>query len=405
MRPFLSSPYKKASVLSLSFALLRFYPQAFGTFLVLLVLVQCSPPQENIPLGAVLATTGPASWLGEPEKRTLEMLSEKINGQGGIDGLPVKIYIEDSQGSPERAVTAAKRLISSKKVWALIGPTRSGSALAVANVARRYNVPMIALAASDKILKTAEGETKPWVFTTAQKSSDAAARIMDILKIKNPSKIGLLSGNTGFGLDGRQRIKENLARAGFELVADEVYQPGDTDMTSQLSKLKRLGAEAIINWSIVPAQSIVARNMVQMGYKVPLIQSHGFGNQKYVQATGRAGEGILFPGGRLLIVDELQKDHPQYKVLSTYKTAYEKLYNEEASTFGGHAWDAFYILMAALRKGARDQKSIRDHIENTHDFIGIGGVFNMSPEDHNGLDAQAFSIIEVKNGRFSLYSE
>jgi len=75
----------------------------------------------------------------------------------------------------------------------------------------------------------------------------------------------------------------------------------------------------VVNWSIVPAQSIVPKNMKQIGLNVPLFQSHGFGNLKYVQQAGVAAEGILFPAGRLLVVDDLPAGHPQKKVLTQYK--------------------------------------------------------------------------------------
>ena len=164
------------------------------------------------------------------------------------------------------------------------------------------------------------------------------------------------------------------------------------------------GVQAVVNWSIVPAQSIVAKNMKQIGLDVPLFQSHGFGNPKYVEQAGVAAEGTLFVAGRLLVVDELPDDHPQKALLAAYKKEYEAKYNEPVSTFGGHAYDAFTIVIEGIRKaGSTDRDKVRDAIENLKGFAGTAGIFNFSPEDHTGLSLEAFTMQTVKDGTFRLY--
>jgi len=163
--------------------------------------------------------------------------------------------------------------------------------------------------------------------------------------------------------------------------------------------------QAVVNWSIVPAQSIVAKNMRQIGMQIPLFQSHGFGNIKYVEQAGKAAEGILFPAGRLLVADKLTDDHPQKKVLTAYKADFEKKYAGEAvSTFGGHAYDSLMIVLEAIKKaGSTDREKVRDAIEGLQGFVGTGGVFNFSATDHNGLSLDAFEMLTVKDGEFVVY--
>jgi branched-chain amino acid transport system substrate-binding protein len=164
--------------------------------------------------------------------------------------------------------------------------------------------------------------------------------------------------------------------------------------------------QAVVNWSIVPAQSIVAKNMKQIGLNVPLFQSHGFGNPKYVEQAGVAAEGTLFPAGRLLVVDELSNSHPQKKVLAAYKKDYETMYKEDVSTFGGHAYDALMIVVEGLKKaGKTDRESVRDAIEKLTGFVGTAGVFNYSATDHTGLDLNAFEMLTVKDGKFTIYKK
>ena len=99
-------------------------------------------------------------------------------------------------------------------------------------------------------------------------------------------------------------------------MANEVYDVKATDFSDIVTKVKAADPQAVVNWTMAPAQSIVPKNMKQLGLNVPLFHSHGFGNIKYVQQAGEAAEGILFPAGRLLVVDVLADDHPQKKVLA-----------------------------------------------------------------------------------------
>ena len=352
--------------------------------------------KEPYKVGAIFAITGPAAWLGTPERNTAKMIEEQVNMGGGINGHPLQIIIEDTVGDPTKTVTAAKKLITKDKVLAIVGPSRSGTTLAVIPIVEEAKVPLVSCAAAEAIVLP----VKSWVFKTPQKDSDAAIRIYETMKDMEISKIAIITGTTGFGDQGRKQLKKLAPDLGITIVADETYDPKDTDMTAQLTKIKAAEAEAVVNWSIVPGQVIVAKNMRQLGMKIPLFQSHGFGNIKYAQTAGEAGEGIIFPCGRLLAVATLSDDHPQKDLLLRYKWEYETKYEEDVSTFGGHAWDGLQLIIAALREVGPDREKIRDYIENTKNFVGTGGIFNFSPEDHNGLSKDAFEMLTIENERF-----
>jgi branched-chain amino acid transport system substrate-binding protein len=159
--------------------------------------------------------------------------------------------------------------------------------------------------------------------------------------------------------------------------------------------------QAILNWSIEPAQSIVVKNARQIGLTVPIFQSHGFANLQYVKAAGSAAEGVIFPASRIVVADQLQAGNPQKPVVEAYRKAYEARYGEDVSTFGGHAWDAFGILVQAIEQVGPDRVKVRAAVENMKGFVGTAGIFNFSPTDHNGLDIGAFELCTVKNGRFA----
>jgi branched-chain amino acid transport system substrate-binding protein len=241
-----------------------------------------------------------------------------------------------------------------------------------------------------------------YVFKTPQKDSFAVQKIYMQMKKMNIKKIGIVSGNDGFGKAGKEQLEKIAPEYGIDIVVNEVYDKDATDLTAVATKLKAANVQAVVNWSIVPAQSIIAKNMKQIGLNVPLFQSHGFGNIKYVQAAGAAAEGIIFPAGRLLVAESLPDKDTQKAVLVKYKKDYEvACHGEECSTFGGHAYDAFMILVKAIEKaGSTDKEKVRAAIENLKGFVGTGGIFNFSPEDHNGLDINSFEMLTVKNGKF-----
>ncbi len=356
--------------------------------------------KEPIKVGAILAVTGGASFLGAPESKTLEMVVEKINAEGGVLGRSIELIIKDSQGSPEKAISFAKQLIEEEQVLAIIGPSTSGETMKIKNIMEEGKTILLSCAAAEVIVDP----VARYVFKTPQKDSYAAQKIFMTMKDLGITKIGVVVGNTGFGNAGKGQLEKYAPQFGIEILIAEVYDKAATDLTGVLTKIKAKNVEAVVNWSIVPAQALVAKNMKQLGFDVPLFQSHGFGNIKYVEAAGVAAEGIIFPSGRLLASEVLADDHPQKKVLVQYKKDYESRYNEETSTFGGHAYDAITILVEAIKKAdSAEIDKVRDAIEGLKGFAGTGGIFNFSATDHNGLDIDAFEMLTVKDGKFVLY--
>jgi branched-chain amino acid transport system substrate-binding protein len=215
------------------------------------------------------------------------------------------------------------------------------------------------------------------------------------------SKIAVFSSNTGFGKAGKDQLEKLAPEYGIQIVLNEVYDSKATDLTAEVTKVKAANVQAIVNWSIEPAQAILIKNVRQLGITVPIFQSHGFGNIGYVKAAGAAAEGVIFPAGRLLIADQLPASNPQKNVLVAYKKDYEGKYKEDVSTFGGHAYDAMLLLVEASKAGGgTDRAKVRDALENLKGVVGTAGVFNMSATDHNGLGLDAFEMLTVKDGRF-----
>jgi len=386
--------------------------QHFGSallYLALFSLVLCplfvpssqAADKEPYKIGAVFSITGPASFLGEPEKKTAEMIKDEINKQGGIDGHPVELIIYDDEGDPTKCNLAVKKLIKRDNVPVIIGPSTSGTSLAVVGVAEEAQVPLISCAASYKIV-TPIAERK-WIFKVAGSDRHVVGKMYDYMKEKGIQKIGIMTVSDGFGASGREELLRLAPEYGIEVVADERYGPKDTDLTPQLTKIRAAEPQAIVNWSTGPTQILAVKNWRDLGMEsTPLFQSHGFGSKKNIELAGKAAEGVLLPLAKVNVGPLLPDSDPQKKVIMEYTKEYEAKYNEPISSFGGHAWDSMHLAMAALKEVGPDRAKIRDQIENTKGFVGQHGIFNFSPEDHNGLSKDDLVMVVVKNGDWAL---
>jgi branched-chain amino acid transport system substrate-binding protein len=353
----------------------------------------------TIKIGALFSVTGPASFLGEPEKKTLEMLVKEINAKGGIKGNKIELFVYDTQGDATKAVQLANKLIKDDKVVAIIGPSTTGDTMAIIPIIEKEQIPLISCAAGVKITDP----VKKWVFKTPANDHVAAEKLLDYLAKQKQKNLALLTVSDAYGQSGREQLKALAAKKGFTVVADEVYSPKDTDMTAQLTKIKGTKADAIICWGTNPGPAVVTRNVKQLGIKTPLYQSHGVASKKYIELAGAdACEMCTLPAGKLTIYDKMKKSDPQYKVLSEYDHAYKKNYGVEASTFGGYANDAFLLLTEAVTKSGTTPEQIRNGIEQVKKLVGVSGIYTMSPTDHNGLDLSAFEMVRISNGDWVL---
>ena len=353
---------------------------------------------DTIKIGTFLAVTGPASFLGDPELKTLQMYIKSINSNGGIDGKQVELVHYDTGGRAKEAVKFAKRLIKKDRVDVIVGGSTSGSTMSVIPLAEKNHIPFISLAGSVKIIDP----VKKWVFKTPHTDRMAASKIFEDMQKRGIKKIALISGNGGFGKSGRAQSLELAPQYGLTVVADESYGKKDTDMTTQLTKIRNSDAEAILNFGFGSGPAIVTKNVRQLGIAIPLYQSHGVASKKYIELAGSAAEGVRLPAAALLVANSLSDRDPQKQVLLDYKSRFEAEYGS-VSTFGGHAYDGLMMALEAIdRANSTDKKRVRAEIEKTANFIGTGGIFNMSASDHLGLGLDAFKMLEIKNGNWTI---
>jgi branched-chain amino acid transport system substrate-binding protein len=363
-----------------------------------------APAQEAYRVGAIFSITGPGSSLGIPERDTARMIEADVNAKGGVKGPdgkmhPLKLVIYDDASDETKAVLAAKRLIDEDKVSAIVGTTLSGTSLAILETVQKAEVPLVSCAAAIKIVEPVA--ERKWVFKTPQSDFLIVGVLVDYLKAKGLTKVGWLNVDYAFGQLGWVEFEKAAQKGGITVAGNEKFGQKDVDMTAQLTRIKATAPQAVIIWSIPPSASIATKNYADLGITAPLFQSHGVGNKTYIDLAGAASNNVMFPAGKLLVAEQLADNDPQKAVLLAYARDFEAKYGPR-NTFGGHAWDAVQIVLHAMEKTGPDRAKIRSAIEATKSFVGISGVFDFSPTDHNGLDRRAASMIQIADGQWRL---
>lgn len=364
------------------------------------VLAFAGAAHADIKIGSVLSVTGPASFLGDPEKKTLEMYVAEINEAGGVLGQKIQLVIYDDGADANKARTFATRLVEEDKVDAVLGGTATGPSLAMAPIFEEAGVPFISMAGSAAIILP----VRKYIFKTPHTEVMGCGKIFEDMKARNLLKIGMISGTDGWGKSMREECLKLAPKYGIEILKDEVYAPTDSDMTPQLTNIKNTaGVQAVLTNGFGQGPAIVTRNYRQLGLTPPLYQTHGVASKGYIQLSAGAAEGVRLPAAAAIVAEKLPDSDPLKKVVMAYKTKYEAAFKQPVSTFGGHMHDGLFILVEAIKRaGSTDKAKVRDEIEKTKGFVGTGGVVNMSPTDHLGLDLTAFRMVEIRNGDWEL---
>ncbi|MBI4247187.1 MAG: ABC transporter substrate-binding protein [Candidatus Rokubacteria bacterium] len=360
--------------------------------------------QDTYKIGAIFSISGPGSSLGVPERDTALMLQADINARGGVKGPdgklhPLKIVIYDDASDETKAVLAAKKLIDEDRVAVIVGTTLSGTSLAIVDTVQKAEVPMISAAAAIKIVEPAA--ERKWIFKTPQSDHLIVGVLTDHLKARGLIRVAWLNVDYAFGQLGWIEFEKAAQRLGLQVVANEKFGQKDVDMTAQLTRVKAANPQAVIIWSIPPSASIATKNYGDLGLKAPLFHSHGVGNRRFIELAGPAVNGVVFPVGKLLVAEQLADTDPQKAVLLAYAREFEAKYGPR-NTFGGHAWDAVQLAVRALERAGTDRAKVRTAVESTRNFVGITGVFDFSPTDHNGLDRRAVTMVQIVDGQWKL---
>jgi branched-chain amino acid transport system substrate-binding protein len=361
--------------------------------------------EEPVKIGAFFALSGPASSIGEPTRLVAQMVVDKINKDGGVSGRQIKLETGNTESDPTKTLIEAKRLVEEGKVIALIGPTRTDEGMAVKPyIEDSAHIPIVMTIGGDPVIAGGKFGPFTWTFKTPQRTSVAVKKLYEYIQSHNQKKVALLTASDGFGKDGLAWLEQLAPEFGLEIVARESFAATDTDMTPQLLKTMQSGAQAVVCWTIGPAGARVAKNVKQLGIATQLYQCHGQPDPKYVELAGEAANGSIMPATKVMVVDQLPDSDPQKPVIKEFIRLYQDEYHFDKqypiNTHSGYAWDAISMVANAVKKAGTDPAKLREAIEQTKDYIGVSGIYNLTAEDHNGLGTDSMVIVKVENGKW-----
>lgn len=353
---------------------------------------------EPIRIGGLFDLSGKAQHIGTPTRDVAQMITDRINKNGGLKGRPIELVVADTQSEPSQAVVALKRLVSKDKVVAVIGPTTTGAAMACLAALDEAGIPMVACVGGDAPVNP----TRKWLFKTPQRTSTAVERLYAYLKAQGLDQISLLCASDKFGQEGESDLKSQAPGRGIRIVSQESFDPTDADMTVQLTKVAAAKPKAIVVWTIGPAGAIVAKNAQQTGLKIPLFQCHGQPDASYVKLAGNAANGTAMPSTKVMVASQLPASDRQQSVINDFVKEYQARGIGSLSAHSGYAWDAVQIVFKAMEKAGTEPEALRQAIETTRDYVGVSGIYNLSAEDHCGVKVDSLVIVKVQDGQWKL---
>lgn len=370
---------------------------------------------DPIRIGAVLSLSGTYAGLGTPEKNAIELEVARINEAGGIGGRPIEMVYEDDGTDAAAAQAAVAKLVDQEGVVAVIGATGTGQTMGMRGDIERAQVPQVSMAGGSVITD----EFSPWVFQTPWPNRVVVPFTFQRLKDAGITRLAILSDSGGYGKDGLAVTKAQASKFGISIVAEEVFNAGDTDMSAQLTKIGASDAQALWIWSAGSEAAIILKNAADLELRAEMTEIRlGFPNvgglivgtpgnarKELIEGAGAAAEGFEFAAGHILLPESYGTDTEAYKVATDFIDRYTAAYGVAPDIFAGHAYDAVHIVADALSRmpeGDIDPSALRDEIERTSGLVGIGGTFTYTAEDHNGLSEKDLVMYRIDSGAWTL---
>jgi len=373
------------------------------TLLALGCLAGAFAATQPIKIGGLFDLTGKASNVGTTTRDVALMVVAQINEKGGVKGRKIELVVADTESEPSKAVVALHRLIEKDKVTAIIGPTTTGAAMACIPVIEEAKIPMVACVGGDAPVDPVH----KWVFKTPQRTTTAVDKIYEYLRDNQMNEVALLCASDKFGQEGEALLKKQASEYRIKILAQESFNPTDADMTAQLMKVAAVKPKTIIIWTIGPAGAIIAKNAqrAKLSKGIRLMQCHGQPDHNYIKLAGLAANHTMMPATKLMVATDLSRADPQRQGLLTFTELFHKKGLGMIGTHSGYAWDAIQIVTRAMEKAGTEPEALRAAIENTKDYVGVSGIYSMSPTDHCGLKSDSLVMIMVEKDKWKLLTK
>ena len=352
--------------------------------------------QAQIKIGAILSISGPAAAMGVGYKGAFDFFPSEIAGQ------KVEYIIRDDATDANTAFTIAQKMISEDHVDAFIGPSLAASDAAVAPLANQAHIPMIAMAPYEY-----DPAKQPYTFNDAQPLSLMVAAVFKYMQQHEVKDIGYIGFADGWGDQVLAATKTSAQADGIAILADERYARTDTSVEAQALKLMSVHPQAIMMGNSATPAALPVVALRHRGFKGGIYGNHGIVSPAFIKVGGSAVEGVIAVTSPLVVYDQLADDNPIKPVAVAFMQQYTKQYGPQSvNPFSGYSYDAILLLKNAIPVALQTAQpgteqfrmALRAALEKTHDLVGVSGVYNMSPSNHNGQDERAAVLVQVSDG-------
>ena len=365
----------------------------FGIFVFSVLFLTLSAYGQEIPIGFFAPITGPAAADGASAKHAVELGLKEVNDGGGINGRKVNLIIYDDRLNPQEAVAIANKLIEKDKVVGVASGSYSGPTRVTAPIFQKAGMPMVAGYAVHPDVTWDPKEKKPNDFCFRNgflgEIEGAAAAEFAVKNLK-AKKIALIFMDNDFGRAISSGFAERAEKLGAAVLTKQMYKfPGEKDFRPFLTRIKEGNPDVIFAAGYYNEAASIVRQSKELGIKSQILGEEGFDSPKFLEIAGPAAEGVI-------IATNLDRDDPRPLVQNFLKN-YRKAYNEDADMVGASSYDAFMILVNAIRKAGTDPKAIQKALLETKDYNGLTGKISRFVQ---GEVVKPVQIQVVKGGKF-----
>jgi branched-chain amino acid transport system substrate-binding protein len=367
-----------------------------------LLTVSLGSAQQKTPIkiGVNMDITGYAGWTGEPSLRATQLYVEQVNAQGGIDGHPIELVIQDNESNPEKSTSVTKKLIQRDKVLAIMGPTITATTNAARPVVQEEKIVLYSNSASFET-----NFPDSFCFAAGISSSMMVDAIFDYFMKKGFKRVAILCATDSTGQAWFEMTTTAAKKYGIEF-ASERFNVKDMDVTSQLAKLKGINPQGLIVGVSGAPNAVIAKNFNQMGFNIPYATGAGNISDSFLKLmAGIEPETLIIPGAYCVVWKDLPDSFPQKKLMTAFNEAFQRKFKKEIDIYAAYGYDAIRVTVEAIRQvkpeGPQDSVKIRNAIEKIKDFPAVyGTTYTFSKDDHRGLKKDACVMVQIKGEKF-----
>lgn len=344
--------------------------------------------ENEILLGSYSSNTGATAAFGVFQKRGIDMAVEEINAKGGINGKKIKHINYDNKSEADETLAVVNRLISQDNVLAIVGEATSGRSKIGAQVAQQNKVVMLSSSATNPDVTKVGNYIFRACFIDPFQGLVMSKFATENLKAKKAAIMRDVKNDYSVGLS--DVFISEFKKMGGEIVADISYQEGDVDFKSQLTSIKGKGPDVIFVPGYYNEVALIAKQHKELGLKQPLLGGDGWSSPDLYKIAKEAINGHYFS-------NHYTTESKDPKTVE-FVTNFRKKFNEDADVMAALAYDATYLMVAAMTKAnPLNRENIREELSKIKDFHGATGKMSMN-ENRDAVKSAV--VVQVQGAEY-----